>query len=172
MKSLSFGLLISLMVLSFNLFGQASWNYSIWFKLYDKSGSRVNLATYKKDNIKLYSAGHGAHMNNKLEYDLSADMFKFSQHTIIDRNVLLFVKDQDSIVIDVSTRSLYFKDISLIPGYYNISVWGRPDKFNYDEYLPWDSKMRLPTNADQFESYKINKKDNRMMTKLVEVKLD
>lgn len=112
-------------------FGQASWHFSIWFNLYDKSGNAINQNDYLVRDVKLYTLPFETHSDNHLVYDTLHHSFKFSQHTAVSTSKLVFVLDADTTILNVSTTNTYITNVELKSGTYTLNVLGDKENFEY-----------------------------------------
>ena len=171
MKKAIFILTIGLAIINLKVRGQGSWNYTIWFNLYDKTGENIGPEDYKKKNIKLYNASYG-HTRGKLSYDPLANAFKLSQQTTAASHPILLVNDQDSIVLQTSPAMIYVKDISLIKGSYNITRSNNSEKYDNGKPLQGYKDIIVYRNIVNFEAFKTNKKIWINPKSTTEVKLE
>lgn len=130
------------------LIAQASWNYSIKFKLISKENDTISIENFKNGEIKLLSAPSGAHSNNKLKFDSSTNSFIFSQHTITTSSILVFQTSQDTTILNIQTINLDLESIQLTGNNYSFRVWNNEEKFikNTEKDKYW--RLKYP-----FESY-------------------
>lgn len=156
MKKAIFVLTLALAIINLKVLGQGSWNYTIWFNLYDKTGEKISPEDYKKKNIKLYNTSYG-HTLGKLSYDTLANAFKLSQKTTAAGHPILLVHDQDSIVLHTSPAMIYFKDISLIKGNYSINRSNNSEKYDSGKPLQGYKDIIVYTNIVNFEAFRTNR---------------
>ncbi|MCL5246697.1 hypothetical protein M4I21_12805 [Cellulophaga sp. 20_2_10] len=155
-------------VFSSTLVAQASWGYSVKFKLISKENDTISIDHFKSGKIKLLSAPFGSHSNNKLEFDYSSNSFIFSQHTIATGSILVFETLKDKTILNVQTINLDLKTIKLTGKNYSIHVWNNEEKFIKIEEKDTYWKLKHP-----FETYFENNKKfiPKNLDVLVEVKI-
>jgi hypothetical protein len=160
-----FGLLIS----SSTLFGQASWSYYVWFKLYDKNGTIITPDQFKKKRIRLLTS-EGAQYHHRFKYDSAHEVFKFSQSTVTISSILAFISGSDTTIIDLSTKDLYISRVDLINGYFDLQYWFKEVRFQCNRRF--DGQYHVCFIEDNLKSYQSDRPRKDKLPKLVEVRLE
>jgi len=111
------------------LFAQASWGYSVKFKLISKTNDTISVQNFKDGTVKLLSAPFGAHSNNTLAFDSITNTFKFSQQTIATNSILVFQTLKDTTVLNIQTINLDLGHIMLTGHEYSFNVWTDDKRF-------------------------------------------
>ena len=169
-------LFIVILVISNNLFAQASWGFSVWFNLKDKNGKVIDANTYKKEGIKLLSAPIGVHNGNYFTYDTIAKAFRFSQHTAVTNSILVFIHKKDTTIININTKNLYISELRLSNNIYDLRIWGFENGFDCHKKLPGYKHLFVCENKKVISSYVTivdeSTNYNELVKSLIEVKLE
>jgi len=150
------------------IFAQASWNYTVSFQLADAEGKTIDGENYTEKGIKLFSMPFGAHSDSELIYDSAIKKFKFTQHTIVTESALVFVQENDSTKIRISTNDLHVNEIKLTGKIYKIDVWKDQNKFIKNYKSPNKYQTIIHTNKLEFEDYEVENMSSYFKKKLLE----
>ncbi len=142
---------------------QASWSYSIKFKLISKENDTISIENFKNGKIKLLSASFGAHLNSKLEFDSKSNSFIFSQHTITTSSVLVFQTLTDITTLNIQTTNLDLGTVELTGRDYSFKVWDNEERFarkkNEIEGEYWELKYPFKSYIKENKDATVNKLD-------------
>ncbi|MFK7750601.1 MAG: hypothetical protein AB8B65_19580 [Kordia sp.] len=136
-------------------YSQASWSYAVWFNILDETGKTLTEETYSEKELYIATHPFGAYKDNKLEYDSTTKMFKFSQSTITTESVLLFVHNSDTTKVHIGTENMYIKDIELTGKTYSILRWNNEANFVSNQKVPALGHFKVCIPKFPFEQYEI-----------------
>jgi len=150
------------------LFAQASWGYSIKFKLISKENDTITIENFKNGKIKLFSHPFGAYSDNKLQFDALSNTFIFSQNTITTGSILVFQTSNDITTLNIQTTNMDLKTIKLTGNSYFFRVWNNEEKFikNNEKDKYWKLKYPLETYTENGKKLII-----KNLEALIEVKI-
>lgn len=96
-------------------YAQASWTYSIWFKLKDKKGKEITRDDFESGKVKVYT-GHAYHKPIGFTFDSKSKLFSYQEGTIVVKSTLLFTTATDTLVLHFPTRNMLLPNILLSQG--------------------------------------------------------
>jgi hypothetical protein len=172
-------LILSIAILLFTkniITAQASWMFSIWFTLKDKSGKVIDKEQYQKEGIKLLSAPFGVHNDSYFIYDTLVKKMKFSQHTAVGISILVFIHKKDTTIVEISAKNLNLSEITLKNNTYNLRIWGFEDNFTFENSISGYKNTLVCENKKPFAFYIVKKRtrinSSKFLKHLIEVKLE